>query len=385
MVTWLWNNCTIVSSCVLKTRGIFLQGALSPEGGGTPLASCGTASQILRKQRGCEIMSPFDGELSKMHEAEVHVFSEVVLCMGKQAMNEPEIKFTGRWNDYLEQYRKSARMVDGERIGGKARFLQDSGSSSLDTSCTLVQDRKRLATLKSIQMTQKENCMNWQSMLRNCISYRSIHSWRGCLDFQKGEMKKGVANMHVNADDSSVTMVMDLISSANDICIAFGICDYLGKFNEIDNESRRNSASVVLTPRLGERHSASTSAFCSWECLKLCSDSGGNLLLQPNQPTRMSVVERANEKTVQELYRLCQIADYAEIFNIGELLQTRPARNSAGLLAIPCGEVDRPTSVEGGQLLRRISPRSRIGADQRKKYFQRRRKRGHWCESAKHK
>ena len=210
-----------------------------------------------------------------MHEAEVHVFSDVVLCMGKQAMNEPEIKFTRRWNDYLEQYRKSARMVDGEKIGGKARFLQDSGSSSLDTSCTLVQGRKRLATLKSIQMTQKENCMNWQSMLRNCISYRSIHSWRGCIDFQKGEMKKGGANMHFNADDSSVTMVMDLISSANDICIAFGICDYLGKFNEIDVESRRNSASVVLTPSLGERHSASTSAFCSWECLKLCSDSGG--------------------------------------------------------------------------------------------------------------
>ena len=62
-------------------------------------------------------------------------------------MNEPEIKFTRRWNDYLEQYRKSARMVDGEKIEGKARFLQDSGSSSLDTSCTLVQDRKRLATL----------------------------------------------------------------------------------------------------------------------------------------------------------------------------------------------------------------------------------------------
>ena len=80
MVTWLWNNCAIVSSCVLKTRGIFLQGALSPEGGGTPLASCGTASEILRKQRGCEIISPFDGELSKMHEAEVHVFSDVVLC-----------------------------------------------------------------------------------------------------------------------------------------------------------------------------------------------------------------------------------------------------------------------------------------------------------------
>ena len=132
-----------------------------------------------------------------------------------------------------------------EPKGGKAQFLQDSGSSSLDTPCTLVQDRKRLATLKSIQMTQKENCMNWQSKLRNCISYRSIHSWGGCLDFQTRELKKRGANMHFNADDSSVTMMMDLISPANDLRIVFGICDYLGKFSEIDVESRRNSASVV--------------------------------------------------------------------------------------------------------------------------------------------
>ena len=46
---------------------------------------------------------------------------------------------------------------------------------------------------------------------------------------------------------------MDLISSANDFCIVFGICDYLGKINEIDfDESRRNTASVVLTPRVSE-------------------------------------------------------------------------------------------------------------------------------------
>ena len=62
---------------------------------------------------------------------------------------------------------------------------------------------------------------------------------------RKEKWRKEVQTCIFNADDSSVTMVMDLISSANDICIAFGICDYLGKFNEIDVESRRNSASVV--------------------------------------------------------------------------------------------------------------------------------------------
>ena len=40
--------------------------------------------------------------------------------------------------------------------------------------------------------------------------------------------------MHSNADESSENMIMDLISSTDDICIVFGICDYLGKINEID-------------------------------------------------------------------------------------------------------------------------------------------------------
>ena len=52
-----------------------------------------TSSQILKEKRVCETIGPFNSELLKMQEAEVHVFSDSVLCMGKQAMNEPEIKF----------------------------------------------------------------------------------------------------------------------------------------------------------------------------------------------------------------------------------------------------------------------------------------------------
>ena len=51
----------------------------------------------------CETLYTFDSELSKMHETEVHVFSDSVLRIGKEAMNEPEIKFDKRWNDYVEQ------------------------------------------------------------------------------------------------------------------------------------------------------------------------------------------------------------------------------------------------------------------------------------------
>ena len=80
----------------------------------------------------------------------------------------------------------------------------------------------------------------------------------------------------------------------------------------------------------------------------------------PSQQTRKMVVGRANEKTDEELYRLCRIADYEEIVKILEFLQTRPPRNSAGLLSIPCGEADRPVRVEGGRILQRINPSSRI-------------------------
>ena len=88
----------------------------------------------------------------------------------------------------------------------------------------------------------------------------------------------------------------------------------------------------------------------------------GHLQLFPDHETTWAVVERANESTEKELVRLCKIADYAEIQKIGEFLQTRPSRNSVAMLSIPCGEVDRPTSVEGGQLHRRIRPGSRIGS-----------------------
>ena len=75
---------------------------------------------------------------------------------------------------------------------------------------------------------------------------------KGCIDFQNGELKRDGASLHLTADDSSVKMMMDLISSANDFCIVFGICDYRGKMKEIDFESRRSTASVVLTPSVSE-------------------------------------------------------------------------------------------------------------------------------------
>ena len=58
--------------------------------------------------------------------------------------------------------------------------------------------------------------------------------------------------MHVSVSDPSKKMMMDLISSANNFCIVFGICGYVGKINEMDFGSRQNAASVVLTPNVSE-------------------------------------------------------------------------------------------------------------------------------------
>ena len=74
-----------------------------------------------------------------------------------------------------------------------------------------------------------------------------------------------------------------------------------------------------------------------------------NLGLFPNHQTTKAVVESANESTDEELFRLCENAGYAKILKIGEFLQTSPARNSAGMLSILCGEAGNPTSEEGGQ------------------------------------
>ena len=57
--------------------------------------------------------------------------------------------------------------------------------------------------------------------------------------------------MHVSPCDPFL-MMMDFISSASGFCIVFGICDFLGKSNEIDLGGRRSTASVVLTPRVSE-------------------------------------------------------------------------------------------------------------------------------------
>ena len=143
--------------------------------------------------------------------------------------------------------------------------------------------------------------------------------------------------MHFNADVRSLKMMMDLISSANDFCIVFGICDFLGKINEIDfDESRRNTASVLLSPGVSENvtqprprpceaeHVSSCAPIAegnlsarasplenTWHAYSARSTAEGNFLQLPNQQTTKIVVDKANETTDKELVRQCKICRFS--------------------------------------------------------------------------
>ena len=105
-----WIGCAIMVSRTPKARGTFQQECSTkckqratsctrtqfPPGRGAIFKSC---------EKNCETITSIDKELSKMHEAEVHVFSDSVPCLGKSAMTTPEIKFTERWKEHLECYK----------------------------------------------------------------------------------------------------------------------------------------------------------------------------------------------------------------------------------------------------------------------------------------
>ena len=190
---------------VHKTREIFLHECSSP------WVRRRSLLQVNRK----ETNGPVDSEMSRMHEAEVHVLSDSVLCMGKQAMNMLEERFNKRWNEYPEQYKESAKMIDGEQIQfGFHMFLGERDSAqdrwmdptkvkekmdnillqkpalielfswSLRTSCTLVQVRKGFGTLKKYPGHPKGKC-SWQNKSRMCILYKSIQPWKSVTISEK--------------------------------------------------------------------------------------------------------------------------------------------------------------------------------------------------------
>ena len=86
----------------LRARGTFLQECSSRLVGEGSLLLIESPSEIFRIKEVCETSGPVDNELSKVHEADVHVFSDSIPCLGGPAMNMSEIKFTERWTFQLQ-------------------------------------------------------------------------------------------------------------------------------------------------------------------------------------------------------------------------------------------------------------------------------------------
>ena len=166
-----------------------------------------------------------------------------------------------------------------EPKGGKAPLLQDADRNAgyfarfkpPDTSFNIGPASGNTCNLEKWSRWPKRTGMNWQSKLRTCILYRSIQSWKDVPN-SRGELKKGGAHMHVHADDSSVKMMMDPTSSANDIGVFFGI------LWDRPWKSKKYNFGCSYSQSLRDLHSASTSTLCSWKILKLCSDSGRKTL-----------------------------------------------------------------------------------------------------------
>ena len=143
--------------------------------------------------------------------------------------------------------------------------------------CSVFQQvQQRFGNLRSIAKIKQDN-RTLARQIANVYSVQKHPILKGCINFRKGVLKKDCENMHFDASETFIKMMMDLISSAKDKCMVFGICDDLGKINEIDIERHMFSAEVVLCSKnLEELQTTSTT--CSWTFVKLCVHSRGKFL-----------------------------------------------------------------------------------------------------------
>ena len=180
--------------------------------------------------------------------------------------------------------------------GGDAQWLQlTSESSSPVTSCTWVQIRKRLGTLKSIQMTQEENWMNLQNKLRACILDRSTQSWK---------------DVSISRKENWSEMVQTCTSAAvificKDDHVSHQLSQrllYLEKVNEINLESQQSTLLLFWHQESGR---TSLSLDLDLTLLKLSQvvlrKRRENLLALSNQQTREAVVQCTRQYQWTEL------------------------------------------------------------------------------------
>ena len=133
--------------------------------------------------------------------------------------------------------------------------------------------------LRSIAMTQKDNGMDWQDKLRMCIVYRSIQSWQD-VSITGEEVLKNYCEQHAlrRRWHTFIKMMMGLIRSAKDICVVFGICDDLGKVDEIYFERQRYTAKVVFLLQESRRVSIILRQYAADHLSSYASTGEGNFL-----------------------------------------------------------------------------------------------------------
>ena len=141
-------------------------------------------------------------------------------------------------NDERTQFRfvqKGRKKVMGNFCKTRKEMQLTSESSSPGTSWRLVQVQTRLGHLKGTQTTHKESGMIWQIKVRMCILQKKKKTSkfeRVKKPSKRESWSEGGENMHFDASEQSKKMMMDLISSVNDTCMLYRICDYLGQIKK---------------------------------------------------------------------------------------------------------------------------------------------------------
>ena len=257
-----------------------------------------------------------------------HVFSNSVLCLGNQAMNMPEIKFNTRWmstsfntrnpqgelmeNTFnscwtfgsttneivlrIDEWIRLCKGEDGEHstpethahrviVMGMMNEFQISSQGPKGGNAHFVQDAERSAAyfgkfkpgyFMYIGPGSEERWrvprQHKRKVGRTCKTSTDVYLaqkhpiLKGCNKFRQEVLKRCGENMHFSASGTSKNMIIDLISSANDTRILSRICDYFGKMNKDDLESRFGFF-CPCSKSLGDRQSVSS--FCCWQHLRL--------------------------------------------------------------------------------------------------------------------
>ena len=141
----------------------------------------------------------------------------------------------------------------------------------------MVQSQKILGSLKSTSTTEEKNWTNLQIKSRMYILYKIIWSWKDAKASKKENWSEMTITCTSTQEVASQKIMMELISSAGDICMIYRIYDYLEQIDQDDLESRQDSAFHYSYFKSFGTCQFVSSTHCRGP-LRLCLVSGGKLL-----------------------------------------------------------------------------------------------------------